>query len=330
MRIYLPIVLTLAAGVSCAQRGHTSGLQPRSVPQPVFEQQIRNAVDAGDGDYALRQLRDRMAAEPENVQVRLDLAEAYRRRGFPEVALEHCRLAAARFPDSAPVALALAKSLRVAGRQQEAARSLDVFLTGHPQAKTPELISWLGIVRDELGLWTEGEKAHREAVGLSPASAYLHNNLGYNLLRQDRKEAAAVEFRKALELDPQSALARNNLALALASTSEQALNEWKRLYDPATAHSNLAAALIEEGRYVEARRELEVALGYNQFHPAALRNLKLISELDGKPAGIPAQDTEARWARWKAALRSLFVGPLPAGDSKPAAPAVSSNNGRGL
>jgi Flp pilus assembly protein TadD len=239
-------------------------------------------------------------------------------------------LAAARFPDSAEVALALAKSLRRAGRQQEAGRSIDVFLAGHPQAKSAELVSWLGIVRDEQGLWTEGEKAHREAVALSPGSAYLHNNLGYNLLRQDRKDAAAAAFRKALELDPNSALARNNLAVALASTSEQALNEWKRLYDPATAHSNLAAALIEQGSYTEARRELGIALGYNQFHSAALKNLKLVSELDGKPAGMPAQEAEARWKRWRAALRSLFVGPLPAGDSKPAAPAVSSNNGRGL
>jgi tetratricopeptide (TPR) repeat protein len=95
-------------------------MQPRTAPQPVFERQIRNALDAGDGDYHLRELRDRMAAEPENMQVRLDLAEAYRQRGFPEVALEHCRLAAARFPDSAEIALALAKSLRRAGRQQEA------------------------------------------------------------------------------------------------------------------------------------------------------------------------------------------------------------------
>jgi len=59
---------------------------------------VKNAVDAGDGDYQLRRLRDKIAAEPGNIATRLDPAAAYRERGFSDVALEIIRLAAARFP----------------------------------------------------------------------------------------------------------------------------------------------------------------------------------------------------------------------------------------
>src|ERR1700722_10879512 len=74
-------------------------------PVPPFERQIENAKDAGDGDYLLRELRRRMAAEPDNLEVRLELIEHYTREGLPDLALEHCRLAAVRFTDSAEIQL---------------------------------------------------------------------------------------------------------------------------------------------------------------------------------------------------------------------------------
>jgi len=67
----------------------------------MWDRQIRNAVDAGDGDYRLRALRERVAAEPENIAVRIELAKAYRERNYPEIALEISRLAVARFPNPA-------------------------------------------------------------------------------------------------------------------------------------------------------------------------------------------------------------------------------------
>jgi len=330
MRFVFIILAAAMALASCAPRnpGAAGRAYRAPAPQPVFERQIRNAVDAGDGDYQVRALREKMAANPDDLQVRLDLAKAYRQRGFPDVALEHYRLAAARFPDSPEVAVELAKSLRAAGQRAEAARSLDIFASQHPALPTPAPLSWLGILRDEMGQWTEGEKAHRSALALAPGSAYLANNLGYNLLKQNRKDEAAAQFRKALALDPASALARNNLALALAGRPAEAIEEWRRLYDPATAHNNLAAVLIEQGSYPEARRDVDTALGYNQTHPAALKNLKLLSDLEGKPATLRRRPAETRREKWLATLRGLFVGPLPPQESKPAGPAVSSNHGR--
>jgi len=46
--------------------------------------------------------------------------------------------------------------------------------------------------------------------------------------------------------------------------------------------------LMEEGRYSEARAELQTALGFRGDFPAALSNLRLVAAKDGGPAAVPA------------------------------------------
>jgi Flp pilus assembly protein TadD len=321
------LALLAALTVSCTRQTHLvnqSATQARTpVPAPtVWDRQVRNAVDAGDGDYQLRVLRDKMAAEPDNIQVRVDLAGAYHERGYPDVALEISRLAVDRFPDSGVAQLALVRALRQVGRRAEAIAGLEGFLKSHP-GSAAEYFSWLGILRDESGLWPLGEPAHRKALELAPAADYLHNNLGYNLLMQNRNDEAAAEFAAALKLNPGSQMARNNLGLALANSNAaaEALANWQATGGPATAHNNLATVYLERGNYAEARKELDLALSYNRAHSAALKNLELLGRMDGKPATLTARPAEAR-SRWKAAVRKLFVGPL--NDSRPEAAQTAS------
>src|SRR5262249_7173702 len=150
----------------------------------------------------------------------LELARRYQASGSTELALEHYRLAAARFSDNADVEMLLAKTLRRIGSAGEASSTLQAWIHAHPQHPA-DLSSMLGILLDEQKQWPEGEKAHREALALSPKSASLHNNLGYNLLMQGKDEAAAAEFQEALKLNPASQVARNNLAMALANKPDR-------------------------------------------------------------------------------------------------------------
>lgn len=276
--------------------------------QTVFERQISNARDAGDGDLELRGLREQVAAEPDNPSVRVELARAYISRGYPDVALEIARLAAARFPDSGPVELALVRYLNELHQPAEAIASLEGFLKSHPQT-APQYFSWLGILRDERHEYALGEPDHRRAVELAPEDDSLHNNLGYNLLMQKREAEATEEFRTALKLNSSSQVARNNLALALAGQNQnaEALAAWQTGSDAATAHSNLAAVLIEKGNYPEARKELSLALSYNGTNPAALKNLELVSHLDGKPATVPSKSQETFWERLRTGFVRLWV-----------------------
>ena len=310
-----PCILAAAGvSVSCVHQtrmadvyGNPPAPSEKTRQVSAMERQVRNAKDAGEGDYIVRSLRQQMAAEPDNLAVRMELIEHYDRGGYPELALEHCRLAAARFPESAEIQLSLAKLLRSLKMTGEAAQGLAAFLTNHPQ-QSPVYDSWLGILRDELGQWPEGEKSHRAALALNADLDYLHNNLGYNLLMQKRPSEAAFEFRQALKLKPHSEVARNNLGLALAETPQEAVLHWQSVSDPATAHSNMAALLIEQGRYEDARKELDLALGYNKSHAAALSNLKLVSELDGKPAVIPIKPVKTKWGKFRSAVLKVVGG----------------------
>ena len=329
MNLRITVLLLAAASAACVkqtQMATSRAPRPAAAPAPsttVWDRQIRNAKDAGDGDYQLKALREKVAADSENIAVRLELAKAYGDRGYPDVALEICRLAASRFPESGDAELALVRALRAMNRRNDAIDSLEAFLTRHPQT-SPDYASWLGILRDEAGQWAEGEAWHRKAIESAPARDSLHNNLGYNLLMQKKGDEAAREFREALRLNPASQVARNNLGLALATqnATSDAVANFQSAADAATAHNNLAAVLIENGNYPAARKELELALQYNSSFPAALKNLELLSRLDGNPATLPPKSAESGWDRWKTGFKKLFVGPLdePRKEVKTSAP----------
>ena len=66
-------------------------------------------------DQTVRRIRARVAkleANPSDLSARLELARHYQKAGFPEIAVEHGRLAVERAPESADAQIALAKLLR--------------------------------------------------------------------------------------------------------------------------------------------------------------------------------------------------------------------------
>ncbi len=320
-------VVSLALASSCS-RHHSDVMARTAAPrgQSAMQRQIQNAVDAGDGDVVVRGLREKMAAEPGNLDARLQLAAHYRKQGHTELAVEHYRLAMERHPDNGRVVLLLAQALQEQNSLKEAAELIDRFLAKHP-AQTSDLPAWLGFLRDQMGDLASGEKAYRVAVELNPSNAKLHNNLGYNLLMQGKHGEAINEFRRTLALDPAMHTARNNLGLALskqgsAADRQEAVKQWSQAGTPAAAHTNLAAVLIDQGQYAEARQELQAALGYDRNYLPALKNLEIIASIEGKstvsiPARPQKKQSPLRAAAWK-------VWQVVAGvESKPRAPGVT-------
>lgn len=284
----LLMVGMLGAGCS-AKRNYTAHRPPRPVEVPAVKkamtQHVRNAVLVGEGDPMIRQLRQRIAGDPNNVDLRLELAKRYADQGVKDLALEHYRVAAERFPDNPWVHLLLAKALRESALSMDAVKLLDGYLQKYPESPAM-LWSWAGIIHDELNQLESGERAHRNALLRRRPTAWLLNNLGQNLLMQGKREEAMREFGSALELEPRNELVRNNLGIALAGNRKEAVAHLQSVTDPSTAHSNLAAVLIEQGRYADARQELEIALGYRRDNTAALANLALVGELDGKRSAV--------------------------------------------
>lgn len=288
------LVLAALSAAGCAQRvTRSAGGHPPTAVALNARRQILNAADAGEGDAVANQLRRRIAADTSDVALRLELAAHYASRGLPELQLEHLRVAVERFPTSRQAHLALAATLRASGQPGAAAELLQSFARSKAAVADAELLNELGISYDEAGDWKAGEAAFRRGLALAPRFDYLRNNLGYNLLEQQRLEEAIAQFRQALKSNPNSMFARNNLGVALAKAALQngkgigeALENFENAVDSATAYNNLAAILIEQSRYDESRRLLDSALDYNRSHAAALANLRLVSELDGKPAEI--------------------------------------------
>src|ERR1019366_7482126 len=119
---YLPALLAACAAlpVSCVHQTQVSRAHaPTSAPISNWDRQGRNAIDAGDGDYPLRALRQKVAAEPGNVAGPLDLAKPIGERVYPEASLEISPLAVARFPQSAEAQLSLVRDLREVNRRSE-------------------------------------------------------------------------------------------------------------------------------------------------------------------------------------------------------------------
>jgi len=304
-------------GAGCARQTAVVSTPPApkaTAVSTVMRRQVLNAADAGEGDTLAAQWRRQLASDPLSVEPRLALAAHYRKTGRPELELEHLRVAVERFPSSREARLALAASLRGAGEPADAAAALQELLALQPAAADdPAVLNQLGIAYDEAGDWRRGEQAFRRAVALAPKLDYLHNNLGYNLFQQQRVPEAVPALQQAVKLNPRSETARNNLGMAVArwpgAAVGDALKHFENVTDAATANSNLAAALIEQQRYGESRRLLEAALDYNRSHAAALANLRLLSELDGKPLTVPLRPRVGPVRRSLAVLKKIFVPP---------------------
>jgi len=296
------MVATILLSTACAVRK----VAPISAAQYNMDRQAINAVNAGDGDFELKALRAKLDTNPGDLTSRLELAHRYQQLGFFEVAIEHCRLACERAPDSDNAHIALARALRADDRAAEGAKVLSDYAARHDGSVS--VWAWLGLMEDAAGQWKAGEAAHRKALALAPDRDDLHNNLGYCLLKQNKKKEAIEEFQAALKINPKSVVASNNLAAALGSSSKkEAVERLQSVTDPASAHSNMAAVLIEAGQYEEARKEIDLALSYNRQHSAALSNLALVSQLDGQPAQVklPVR-AEGSWARMSHAWHRLW------------------------
>src|SRR4029077_8972461 len=118
-------VLASAVALGCVSCVHQVIHQPQFQGQPtahamarppavtaVMARQGGEGIDAGEGDLQLRGLRKRLAANANDLDARVLLARLYAKRGLPDLALEHYRLAAAQFPHSMLATLELAKTLR--------------------------------------------------------------------------------------------------------------------------------------------------------------------------------------------------------------------------
>jgi len=122
-----------------------------------------------------------------------------------------------------------------------------------------------GIELADRGWLDEAVKEFKKAIDLDPESAHAHDNLATVYAEKRRFLDALSEYVTALELDPDAPTAHYNLANFLATHGlDMAVEEYRAslALDPEhpDTHLNLGLTYAEQGKVQEAERALRTAI----------------------------------------------------------------------
>jgi TolB-like protein/DNA-binding winged helix-turn-helix (wHTH) protein len=114
--------------------------------------------------------------------------------------------------------------------------------------------------------WTAKEKEFQRAIELNPNNAMAHQYYGYALSALRRFDEAIAEMKRALELDPLSPNKQNSLGATFyrAGRYEEALEQFREVPDPDAnsefRHRRMAAIYERRGQQKKAINELLIGL----------------------------------------------------------------------
>lgn len=198
------------------------------------------------------------AADPNNPDIRFNLAQAMEMSGDADGAARAYQRALGDAPGHMPSLLNLGNMLMRADRASDA---VTLFRRAvQTDARSAEAWSWLGLANQKLGRVDDGIAAFRKAATLKPDDAFAHANLGGLLTRQGDIEAAIEQIQKAVALRPDIADFHGNLGVALfaAGKAAKAVGEYDEALRLDTFNSRAVAskivALMEIGEVAAARR----------------------------------------------------------------------------
>lgn len=141
----------------------------------------------------------------------------------------------------------------------------------------------------QLGVWRDMESLYQRVIAVNPESALAHNNLGHYLAEQLRFPEAEDHYRAALKIDPDSARGHYNLGNSLfrRDQREEGFRHYRRALeidpDYLDAHFNLARELAQTGQTAEALNHYQVVLRFQPDSPDAWNNCGTTLVALGRP-----------------------------------------------
>jgi len=132
-------------------------------------------------------------------------------------------------------------------------------------AKNPQKHFDAGDMLFEQGLYGEAVKEYRKAIEIKPDWALAHNNLGLAYAKNAQEELAIQEYKEAITLNPSLAEAHYNLASVYYDRGSfaHAIASYKKALEVnpamAEAHYNLGAAYYETKQFDLAWEEAREA-----------------------------------------------------------------------
>jgi tetratricopeptide (TPR) repeat protein/TolB-like protein len=250
-----------AEHLQAALRADPRFARARGALASAFLAQYENTSDPSWAERARDEMTEALRLDPQDAEVREDLARLYMNTGKIPEAIEEAkkalearprtdslhRLMANLLVETGDFEAAVAEARRAvalrdwhqnhytlgyvlyrAGRLEECAAAFRRATELRPD--NAWAFQALGACLHEAGHTSEAEAAYKKAIAADPGAASMAwSNLGTLYYESDRLPEAADAFRKALELEPASGVMHRNLADALArqGRAEEARTEWR-------------------------------------------------------------------------------------------------------
>jgi Flp pilus assembly protein TadD len=252
----------------------------------------------GDHKGAERAYRRGLAIAPDNAELHNALGWTLFQDGRPGDAVGEYERALTANPKHAKAHNNLALSLVELGRLDEAAEHFQTSLALEP---TAEIYSDLGFTKARLGRSEEALADFRKALELDPACASAHFNLAVTSVQAGRFAEAESHYRQALHGRP-TAETHNGLGYVLArqGRTDEAVGEFRTAIDLdpkfVPAYNNLAEALVQQGKLVEAEQYYRRSLAVKPsaaVQDALDRVLRRLGKADGGVGQTGKADTSA-------------------------------------
>jgi Tfp pilus assembly protein PilF len=240
------------------------GLRQAAAP----DRQVRETLRKVEEERS-QQARQPLRMKPDH----LELAQTLYARGLYEVALVELEEARKVDASNCEVLHLMGRCHLALGKMDEAEANFKKAL--QIDSKYAPALNGLGLTYDLSGSKSRAEEYYTKSIEINPARADFQCNLGFFRLRALQLHEAEKCFRAGLALDPQLAVAKNNLALCLALQKryDEAFALLKQGVPLAQAYNNLGVFYEMNGDRDSATRCYREALKRDASLLQARRNL---------------------------------------------------------
>jgi Flp pilus assembly protein TadD len=171
-----------------------------------------------------------------------------------------------------------------------AAEQYDKALKADPNY-LPALLGYAAL-HDHQKQYPDADTLYQEAIKQHPKDAAVYNDRGLSYQARGQLDEASRYFAKAIQLQPDKPLYRNNMAIVLVAMHrhDEALKELMAVHGPAVANYNLAILLHRKGLDQEAQYHFAQAAQIDPSMVAAKEWADRLSPNSRPETSIAAQD----------------------------------------
>lgn len=241
--LLLPLAaLTLSACATTArtadEQALATSLDARSIV-PATSQQ-RTAIRSQDMLTQATFWAEAHELNPSDLEAAYELANALRRLGNSQRAIEIAQQSLALHPDSPQLLLAYGTALTSIGRGSRAIESLHRAAQADPG--NWRILNTLGVAYEQGGVSAQAQQYFRDALAVAPGEPSVMSNLALSHALAGEAEIAERMLREAMARPGAEATVRQNLALVIALQGRFDEAEQMARFDvtPAMAQANMA------------------------------------------------------------------------------------------